>query len=274
MEVEPIRTSGATLTEALSAAQHQMATAPKAEVTPTKEKGSGFFARLLESVNAEPSWSEHPWQVGVNRRSMEVTATRWAKKQNAASAEILAPSSVTSGKSVQPASLTSAPSVQRTESVPLPSPAAAKPPVTENKSTVPEKTPAAAPATTPPSKKQTYGYGLEEVLPKELLEQSPLLQRTPEEQTPAKQTPASPTSGKSAPQTMSPTEAPSVENVEFESVPAPQLSEQHSKAADDGAASSQIESALLRLQSLLMARTYDEAAFFSALTGVYNGRNA
>lgn len=295
MEVEAVRSSGATLTEALAAAQRQMQTPPTTQVTSSKETGSGFFARLLGSINAEPSWNEHPWQVGVNRHSMKVVASRWVKKQSEKTEENLAPSSATEGKSVQPKLTTPAPPAQRTESIVLPSPTSPKVPTVENKNPATEagtKKPEKLGAVSQPGE-QTYGYGLEDVLPKELLDQSQLRQKNLAETTPTKIAPlestppvadpsdttpvvtvspeppqAAPPPPVSASPKASLVEAPSLKDDEFEAVPPPKLSFPQSEAPGNEV-SWEMESALSKIQSMLVARVYDQAALLSALQGSY-----
>jgi hypothetical protein len=155
MEVEAVRSTGATLTEALTAAERQMDAQPATEVTPSEEEGSGFFAGLLARLGAKPTWTEHPWQVGVNRRGMKVTATRWAKGRTLPRTEILSPPQAERGKPVQ------------TEQAVLPSPQ--QPGPTEQVEPTSDE-------------QQSFGYGLDEVLPPELLKESPLLQRDVEAQ--------------------------------------------------------------------------------------------
>ena len=170
MEVEAVRSSGATLTEALTAAERQMKAPAPRGATLSEETRSGFFARLLDHLRATPSWTEHPWQVGVNRRSMAVDATRWARRAGEATQENSALSRPESGKPVR--ADWSIPATPPPQIAPIQPPAsaasqtgAAEPPVSPDTQTSGEQT-------------KSFGYGLEEVLPPELLKESPLLQRT------------------------------------------------------------------------------------------------
>jgi hypothetical protein len=170
---------------------------------------------------------------------MKVVATRWAKKQSAAAEENLAPLRVMDGKSVQPTkSSTSTAPVPRTESVVLPSPMK-KTTIPEKQGTAPETKSARPEKLGAAQKEQSYGYGMEEVLPKELLQESPLLQRTQSEE--------------------ASTKAPSVEVSIPKSAPVTKSSEEPTPPSTDEV-SWRVESALSELQSLLTARIYGEAA--------------
>ena len=117
--------AGGTSTEALHAGK-----AP-GDVTSSGKTRSGRFAKLLDGLRTEPSWTEHPWQVGTNRRSQRVRPTRYVRNRPSTVAEIPAGQAPEAAKAFRPKSGEWTPrSAPVVESVTLPSPTppeAAKP---------------------------------------------------------------------------------------------------------------------------------------------------